>query len=53
MIAREFIDLYTPADQQQPMDELRKLVTPYYQDVMAKDKKGFWQRKASVVSSVG
>jgi len=51
MIAREFIDLYTPADQQQPMDELRKLVTPYYQDVMAKDKKGFWQRKASVVKA--
>jgi hypothetical protein len=50
MIAREFIDMYTPADHQLLMEELRKLLTPYYQDVLAKDKKAFWQRRGSIVS---
>lgn len=28
-----------------PMDDLRKLVTPYYPDIMSRSNKSFWQRK--------
>jgi hypothetical protein len=47
----EFINLYTPADHTGPMEEVRKLVGPAYPEVMAKDKKAFWERKASVVKA--
>lgn len=49
MCAMEFITMYTPSEHNAPFEELRKLVAPRYPELMAKDKKAFWQRKASVV----
>lgn len=45
MCAMEFITLYTPPEHSGPLEELRKLVSPAYPDLMARSNKTFWQRK--------
>lgn len=32
----------------QPLDELRKVVTPYYLDIMSRSNKTFWHRRVRV-----
>lgn len=51
MVAMEFIQLYTPGEHQLPCEELRKALTPRVPDVVGRDKKAFWQRRASVVKA--
>lgn len=51
LVAMEFIQLYTPGDHQGPMEELRKALAPVHSDVMGRDKKAFWQRRASVIKA--
>lgn len=34
----------------QPLDDLRKLVTPCYPDILSRSNKTFWQRKVGVWS---
>eukprot|EP00882_Tetradesmus_deserticola_P014294 GHRQ01015194.1.p2 GENE.GHRQ01015194.1~~GHRQ01015194.1.p2 ORF type:complete len:126 (-),score=37.63 GHRQ01015194.1:27-404(-) len=45
MCAMEFITLYTPPEHSAPLEELRKVVAPFYGDLMARTNKTFWQRK--------
>lgn len=45
MCAMEFITLYTPPDHNAPLEELRKVVAPFYGELMARSNKAFWQRK--------
>jgi hypothetical protein len=45
MCAMEFITLYTPPEHSAPLEELRKVVAPFYGDLMARSNKTFWQRK--------
>lgn len=47
LCAMEFITLYTPPEHNAPLDELRRLVMPYYPELMSKTNKTFWQRKVS------
>ncbi|WIA39826.1 hypothetical protein OEZ86_013276 [Tetradesmus obliquus] len=51
MCAMEFITLYTPPDHNAPLEELRKVVAPFYGELMARSNKAFWQRKAGVVKA--
>jgi hypothetical protein len=46
-MSMEFLTLYTPSEHNQPLDDLRKVVTPYYPDIMNRSNKTFWQRKVS------
>jgi hypothetical protein len=45
LMSMEFLTLYTPSEHNQPLDDLRKVVTPYYPDIMNRSNKTFWQRK--------
>jgi translocation protein SEC63 len=49
LMAMEFLTLYTPSEHNQPLDDLRKLVTPCYPDILSRSNKTFWQRKASIL----
>ena len=53
LCAMEFINLYTPNEHQAALEEVRREVAPLYGDLMAKGKKAFWERKASVVKVRG
>jgi hypothetical protein len=41
----EFITLYTPPEHSAPLEELRKVVSPFYGELMSRSNKTFWQRK--------
>jgi hypothetical protein len=45
LCAMEFISLYTPAEHNGPLEELRKLVAPSYMELMSRSNKTFWLRK--------
>lgn len=49
VVAKEFITLYTPNDQGEVFDELRKLILNFYPEL--KQKNQFWKRRASVVKA--
>lgn len=44
-MAMEFLTLYTPSEHNQGLDDLRKLMTPYYLDIMSTKNKTFWHRR--------
>eukprot|EP00210_Caulerpa_lentillifera_P007930 g7569.t1 len=49
VVAKEFITLYTPNDQGEAFDELRKLILSFYPELKSKNQ--FWKRRASVVKA--
>ncbi len=52
LMAMEFLTLYTPSEHNIPLDDLRKLVTPCYPDILSRSNKTFWQRKVGAGGGV-